>query len=429
MKRLLLILAAWLALALPVWATTQTETLNWSASTAGATTTVTTTFQYEAVIFTSHCKTTEGETAAEAWSIGPSDGTNHRSIASAGDDAVATSNVGRGWQTANALQCYSNGNPTNPVGGRITGVTFNPTNMVVTFNATPSSAWEISSIGIGGVDITNVFVGTGTMPTTSSVLNITAPGFQGNGVLIIAARATAPIDGTSTLMSLGFACSVSKRWAWTGAVQDGQTTSANVNGMSKIRDDKVLLVQNVVNADEAIADFAGFTANGYDLDFQTGNGNLAPASAYQFGYLVWKGGQCDCGVGTKPTGASAQNFSVAFTPRAMGWFMSSPTALNTYTSNAISTFGAWDGTSEVYAGGFHNDAINTVAKSAGGSTKVLCELNATACADGTTLGLTSTITWDATGTAFLTPWFAIGDNAAAGKTMAGGGTMTGGGTW
>lgn len=408
MMKCLLAVLLWLALAAPVWATVQFQTVNFIANTAGATTTFNTSFQWKAAVCVSHCKTTEGESAGGCFTVGFSDGTNERGMTSSGDDAVATTNVGRSWQTAQMLVMHSDGTPTVPTGGRVTNVAFNASTTVLTFSATPSAAWEISCWGFGGADITNTFVGHDTMPTGVGAKNVTGVGFQGDMLFLIAARSSAATEGATPYASFGAAKSSASQWGLASIVDDAATTSAEVDGVSRVRTNACLLGFTGNATLHFVADFTQWTSNGFDLNFSQVGG-----VAYQFAFLVIKGGQWNLGVGAKPSGTGAQNFSVGFTPRGMGFLMSSPTALDTTTSNAVETLGAWDGTTEIYAGGFHNDAINTVAKSAGGSTKVLCELNATACADGTSLASTSVITWDAAGTAYEVAWWAAGDTPSA----------------
>ena len=406
-KRLAILLFGCL-IAAPAWAAVDFQTLNFVANTGGTTTTVSTAFQAKGGVLISHGKTAEGESAGDMFTIGLFDCTNDKSISRSGDDAVATTNVGRGFRDTDALQIFSNGNPTVPTGGTVSSVTCNTSNIVLTHNATPADAWEISAWIWGGADITNVYVGQDTIPTTVSTKDHTGPNFQPDFILLINTRRTAGGTSTNTIVNIGIATATDKEFSVLAAVRDSQTTSGGVDGESKFRDNAVLMVGSVPTAEVATADLSAWLTNGFQLNYTTVDG-----TAWVFGMLAIKGGQWNSGVAAKPTSASAQNFSVGFTPRGIGFMMSSPTSVNIFTSNSTTTVGAWDGTTETYAGGFHNDAINTVAKSSGGSTKVLCELNATACADGTTLGTTSTITWDNTGTAHQLGWWAVGDNAGS----------------
>ena len=390
---------------------TQVETGNFVANTGGTTTTVTTGFQGKGLILFTHTKTTEGESAGALFSMGFADnGARVGVMAWSGDDAVATSNTGRSKYSNRALQINSDGTPTQVC--RVASVAFNAApNFVLTFNITPASAWEISYILIGGTDITNTFVGSTTVATSISTQNIIGVGFQPDAVFVIHALG---VDATNTVAraGIGMAVSAAKQWSWFGSVADGATTSAAVDGLSLLRND-VLISGEASGVNALLADFTQFTGDGFDINVS----DAAPAS-WQMSYLCIKGGQWDAGVQAKPATATTQTFNVAFTPKGIGFLMSSATALNTYTSECISTWGAWDGTTEVYSGAYHNDAINIVAKSAGASTKVLREIGYTAEADGTTLAANTVITWDAAGTAYLVAWWAAGDNAGGGSPPA-----------
>ena len=407
MKRIFLILA--LLLAAPLWASMSVETGVCTANTGSATTTCTTAFQGKAVKLWSHVNTAEGESGGEArFAYGFSDGTHHWSVGWGGLDASATTNAHKVDDDTSPLHGISNSGTAQFV---ITGVAFNATpNMVLTFSATPGSAWKIYYELYGGADITNAFVGSNNTAILASTgtRSITAPGFQGD-VVFFASSAQAGIEATSPGgINLGMAISNAKQWALSTFLAHNASTSANVNGMSKLRNDECLIGDDGTNADDFILSFTQWTPTGFDLS-QT----HASWGPLYMGFLVLKGGRWDAGVAAKPATATPQNFSTSFTPKVLGLLMSSPAALNTYTSECTTTVGAYDGTHTSYAGAFHNDAINTVAKSAGASTKVLREINYTAEASGTALGTTSTITWGATGMAYQVAWWAAGDNAAA----------------
>jgi hypothetical protein len=409
MKKFLL-LAFWLALAAPVWAALQVEVGTCLANTASVTTTCVTGFQGKAVILWTDTQTAHGEIAGALFSIGLADNAAHvGTIAWSGDDAVATTNAGNSAYSNRALQINSNGTPTQVT--RVSAVAFNAApNMVLTWSTQPVSAWIIHYILLGGTDITNVFVGKHTIVVAAGAQSITGVGFQGNWVMIIGARRQ-DASGAGAGASIGMAVSAAKQWAWTGTVQDGQVASASVNGMANLHSDACLISQvSSTNTDDYVADFTAFTADGFDVNFS----NAAPALQDIY-YLVIKGGQWDAGVQAKPATATTQTIVTAFQPKLLGMLLSSPIAVSTYTSNSISTFGATDGTNQGYAGGYHNDAINTVAYSASSATALSHEIQATANATFNAFDPTDAkVDWSANGTAFLTAWFAAGDNAAAG---------------
>lgn len=394
----------------------QVEVGTFVLDTGGTTTTVPTGFQGKALILFTHVKNTLSETAPADYDFIVFDGTNGGNIGWNGADAVGTTNVSRvmtsktstgqiGWFIGPALL--------------MTGIALNATpNFVLTFSGTPGLAYEVSYILIGGTDITNVKYGVQAMRSSNGTQNVTGVGFQGDAVFILSDNASIG-DGTNVQAdnSLGFAISSSKRWAWSGTVQTAQSSSAGVKGQSYLSSSNVLVV-NHLGTIQIVADFAGFTSDGFDLNYTTTSG-----STNDFIYLVIKGSTWDCGVQAKPSTATAQTATgMAFQPKLVGMLMSSAIALDTQTSNDISMFGAGiDSTHRAYAGAYHNDAINTVAKSAGSNSKILHEMNATANADFTSMNSDGwTITWDAVGTAFQVAWFAVGDAPTRSPGLSGG---------
>jgi hypothetical protein len=397
------------------------ETGQCTANTGSATTTCTTGFQGKAVIlFMTGDTTNNGAVNGASFSIGFSDGTNHRSVSFAGDNAVATSNAGKSWRTDGALDYLSNGTPTST--RRVTGVAFNATpNMVLTWDGTPAAAYLVNYILLGGSDITNVAVGTFTSATTGASQSITGVGFQPDFGMFIGAMMTAAgtsAAGAEASLSIGFAKDSTHEFAMAVGIDDAQTMSANVNGVNIVHNDATLAgITLGAQTEDVLADFTSFDSGGATFNFS----NL-PTSAYQFGYLLIKGGQWDVGTSTKPTTATTQTVTgMAFQPTLAAWLRpTQDTANNTIVSGAVVDFGAATSTStEVNARSGHNDAINTVADRISQNTKVL---SSTTIVSGSEVGLADftsfnsdgwTITWDNTGLADLIGWFAVANNAAA----------------
>jgi hypothetical protein len=413
--RAVLAIALMLALAAPAWAALDKEVGTFALDTGSSTTTVSTSFQGKAVLLWTDCKTAAGESAGACFGVGFADGTNLVTISGAGDDSASTTNVGRAMQTNNALRVFTDGAPTTMTGGQVTGVAFNSTpNMVLTMSGTPAAAVLVHYLLLGGDEVTNVYVGSIAMPTGGGTLNVTDPGFQGDFVLGLAANAGSGGTSVNILCSFGAAAVVSgptvHQWAFSGGVADGATASAEVNGTSKLRDDAFTIGQNTNVTDNWVGSFTGFTASGFDINFTD-----APSAAHLLLYMDIQGGQWDVGTQAKPATASTQTITgIPFTPTLLGYFLSSPTALDTYTSNNILTLGATDGTNEAYAGSYHNDAINTVALTGNSNAAISHELNSSAV--GTFGGFgsgTADIDWDAPGTAFYSAWFAGASNAAS----------------
>ena len=395
------------------------EVGTFTASTGGATTTVSTGFQPTALFLISHGKTDLTESAGSMLSVGFADGTRIVTYGFGGDDAAATSNVGSyEHSSTEAAAIFANGTSL-ATGGRVTGVAFNATpNFVLTFNATPAAAWQFSYIIFGGADFTNTYVGTTNIPTTASTLNVTNAGFQGDTVFfIMPSYAGGSLSGIRG--SFGFATTSpgsTKQWAISFGVNDGAITT-NVKGKSLLTSSACVRTRTHTtdSTDLIVADFTQFTANGFDLNFTAVSGTAWPLT-----YLVLKGGHWDGGVTAKPTTATTQSVTgLAYAPKALGLLMTTATAVDTYTANMAMTLGiGTSASSRAYAGAYHNDTTNTVAKSAGSSTGILREINANADADLASLGANGSwnITWDDTGTAYQVAWWTVGDTLASGDT-------------
>src|SRR6185312_8384147 len=105
MKKLL-----WLLLLLPqlAWGSLLTQVGQFAASTSGATTTVTTSFQGKAIIFWTAGKTSGTESATAIWSYGFADNTAHVVCNSWGAaDNVATTSTGQFVNSTAALVIFS----------------------------------------------------------------------------------------------------------------------------------------------------------------------------------------------------------------------------------------------------------------------------------------------------------------------------------
>ena len=104
-------LFAWLGLAFVLVASAHASLLvqtgQFAAGTGAATTTVTSSFQGKAIIFYTHAKTANAESATAAFGVGFSDGTNLGSSSWAGNDAASTTVEGRGNWSTKALEIFT----------------------------------------------------------------------------------------------------------------------------------------------------------------------------------------------------------------------------------------------------------------------------------------------------------------------------------
>lgn len=404
------------------------ETGLFAADTADATTTVSCGFTGKALILFGTNATAESESAQQnsCFSFGFSDGTTHRSIQVAGDNAVSTSNVAKGLLNSALGIITSSPAITN----RINGVSFGASSFDLTWASTPAAAYRIGYILLGGADITNVKVGstsTITMASTGAQTE-TGIGFQGDFAIFLfnglANTATFPANG-----GIGFAIA-GKQFTLAWGVDDAQTMSAAVDGVSYINASGVLsYITNGAGTIDGLASFTEFTSDGFTINVS----NATALASGAIAYLVIKGGQWDLGVQAKPTTAIAQSVtSMTFQPKVAFWTSGDATVDATVTAGGAGVSGgaAVSTSTEALASLRHNDAIDTIVWSASHSSRVATDRTTSTSADFTSFNSDGwTITWDGTGVATLQGWFAAGDNAVAPTTTGQGWWGKSGNVW
>lgn len=363
-------------------------------------------------MFTVVAKTTDTEAfvADAQMSRGFTDGTNHRAQGWAAQSAVATSNTGRATITNRCIAL------TTFAGAALNAATcaMDADGFTLTWDSTPAAAYRIMYEAFGGTDITNVAVGHITEPTAAGVID-TNIGFVGDVGFFLSSAFVSSSHGVHASHGFGMAVSSTKEWVCSmSGGQDAQTMAANVNAVSVFLDDACIAYVNPIAATlSARADFVSFNQGATNNTFRV---NFSVASVARFHpYMVIKGGRWDVGSSTKPTAnPSIQTISgIAFQPTIVGVATSSATALNTVTSHGMSAYGASTGdTSEVSAGGYSDDVINTVVNQWASSTRILFERTANVeadflsfYADGFDMG------WGgAVGVASYVGWWAAADN-------------------
>ena len=400
------------------------ETGQFAANTGSATTVVTTGFQGKAVIFWGNKRTANGETAQTGgFSIGFSDGTNHRAIAWAGDHNVSTTNVGKSLRTASALDILTDGTPTSA--RRITGVAFNATDMTLTWDGTPAAAYLIGYMLLGGADITNVLVGHDVVPNATGTWNVdnngSSMGFTGNFAMMLYNRQPGDQTATRATGSIGFAVSSAKEFTMAWNVDDGQTMSATVDAVS-YTDANACIAQITDGAEtiDFLANFLGFTGTGMDLNISNAGGIVNSIMPF----LVIGGGRWDVGTTTLPDGAATTRTITGMTFQPQGLFIASarPTVDATVTVQANIAVGAATSTStEATSGLHHADVINTSVIERSSASKIIQDH------DGILTGVGIDFT-NFTGDGYVITadgsfnfgnpqagWFAMADNAATPK--------------
>ena len=329
-----------------------------NANTGSTTTTITVTAQGKAIImFTTRQNANGSDSANNAlWTIGFSDGTNHRSIAWASDDNVATTNCGSTWRTDSALDVLDSGTPTSEA--RVTGVAFtDATTTTLTWNVNPSVDYLIGFIQVGGSDITNVSVGTGTLVSGSTAdVAVTAPGFQPDFAMFIGTQATAAGTITRALGTVGFAASADKEFTMCWGIDDAQNMTTTIDAVS-YTNAAASMSQITAGAEtiDFLANLKSFDVNGFTLAVTN-----AASAAWQFGYLVIKGGQWDVGNGTISDPEIISG--MAFQPKGLAIANTNAAADATVAISTVTTFGVATSTStEATVSAGQTDAVLNTA--------------------------------------------------------------------
>jgi hypothetical protein len=325
--------------------------------------------------------------------IGFSDGTNHRVVSwfAQGNNLSSSEQT----MTDNAF-CLFNEAPA----ARGT-IAMTATGFTVTWDKNATTGLLVDYIALAGSDLSNVAIGTNTMPTTAIAKATTGLGFTPNFVMLISGSQTANANSVNDAhFSYGCAISSSARFAHTLAATHGATMSNGLHANSDHRTDKVLQGLTAGGAVEYAADFTSFDAGaGFTITFST-----APTSAYQFYYLAIGGTNLnwDISTATRPTTAVDQSRTgLSFQPEVAWWSESDLTTLNTVTANACWAMGASDGTNAQAISGTQTNVVTTVCGSVASANAIIDGL----VASNVPASFTSfnsdgwTITWSGTGAA------------------------------
>jgi hypothetical protein len=298
-------------------------------------------FQPKAIIFY-WSRNTANATAAvpRSQGVGFTDCTNQRAVAIAEDDNANTSNAGRYRTESNVIVILSNGNPT--VGSRATFTSCDVDGFTINWAVSEARADIINYIAIGGPDVTNVRAGTFTLAATTGIQNITGVGFQPDFAMFLWGF-TENVDTASAglEMGMGFADYSNNQGSILNCVQDNQAN--NSTKYSQQRTDNVILLSSLTCAQDALAAFNGFTADGFRL-----NVSDAPAAATPIFYLAIKGGSHAVGNFLQPTATGVQTISgTGFQPNLVVLFSRNQAAGTTLTAPSTFSIGAANATTSM----------------------------------------------------------------------------------
>jgi hypothetical protein len=302
-------------------------------------------FQPKAIIFY-WSRNTANATAQvpRSQGIGFTDCVNQRAVAIAEDDNAGTSNAGRYRTESNVIVILSNGGPT--VGSRATFTSCDADGFTIDWAESEARADIINYIAIGGPDVTNVKAGTFTLAASTGIQNITGVGFQPDFAMFLWGF-TEALDSLATglEMGMGFADYSNNQGSILNCVKDAEAT--NRTKYSQQRTDNVILLSSTACAQDALAAFNGFTADGFSL-----NVSDAPAAATPIFYLAIKGGSHAVGNFLQPTATGVQTISgTGFQPnlvvlfshnQAAGTALAAPSTFSIGAANATtSRAGVW----------------------------------------------------------------------------------------
>lgn len=356
-----------------------------AANTGSATTTVSSTFQGKAIILWTTGQTANGSDAAAnaMFSIGFSDGTNHRCIAWASDDNVATTNVGKTLRTTAAVEILSNGTPTSV--RTATGVSFGASSFDITWDGTPAAAYLVGYMLLGGSDITNVKVGTHTMANSTGDKTETGVGFEGDFGFFLFSFMTAAGTAVRANSSLGFVAKVNdsatsraRQFGMAWGIDDAQNMTTTIDAVSYTNNANFLsYILDGAETVDVLAQFGtstvplGFASDGFRYNIS----NAAATNAQLLPYLIIKGGQWDVGTVTLPASEPTDLTVTGISFQPQGLFLAGTAALlnATVETNANSTVGAATSTTtEVSGAGAQADAVlNTTVNRTTSSTRII----------------------------------------------------------
>ena len=277
-------------------------------------------FQPKAIIFFWSRNTTNATAEApRSQGIGFTDCTNQRAVAVAEDDNAGTSNAGRYRTENNVIVILSNGNPT--VGSRATFTSCNADGFTINWAASEARADIINYIAIGGSDVTNVRAGTFTLAPATGIQNITGVGFQPNFIMFLWGF-TEFLNSLAARLQIGMGLADynNNQGSILNCVADNN--SSNATKYSQQRTDNVILLSTTACAQDALAAFSGFTADGFQL-----NVSDAPAANTPIFYLAIRGGSHAVGNFLQPTATGIQTISgLGFQPNLVLLFSHNKTA-------------------------------------------------------------------------------------------------------
>jgi hypothetical protein len=231
---------------------------------------------------------------------------NERVSYVAADDNAGTMNVGRGNKTDACVSIPLSGTPTDDGIADLTSM--DADGFTLNWSDAPAAASLIHYLALGGDDL-SVKLGGFTTDTDTGAQSVTGVGFQGDSLLMWTTGQTTVAGTTHYRFDIGCATDSTHEWTVGIAQEDGATTS---NVVRDNRNDACLTIINHAGVD-SVADFTGFTADGFDLNWSD-----APGAAILVSYIVLGGIQAFADGFAQPTSNTTVGITgVGFEPSTL----------------------------------------------------------------------------------------------------------------
>lgn len=236
-------------------------------------------------------------------SLGFSDGTNDRSIASTSDDFQATTLAKRTVSDSHVIRKIWPYSP-NAVSHEAEVNKFHGDGFELNWTVVPTGAGlSMHYMAIGGNDIVDATVGTINAPTSTGSFVHNGVGFKPDAIMFLYNRMSGSSTTANAGFGLGFAAanplsdsSCSQQGALMGVSEDARATSDTARAQ---RTDRVIYQLNPADTsvDDAEAEFEAFTHDGFVLNWT----DLPSDANDKFYYLAIKGGKWHVGTFSQPT--------------------------------------------------------------------------------------------------------------------------------
>lgn len=306
----------------------------------------------KALIFWTVGRTGTTFAAHHTWAIGFSDLTTERSMSSASQDAVGTSNASR-RVAAKAITIVQSSAST---AAEASVSSVDATNFTLNWSTNDTNATIIQFLAIGGAGVRAKVTGW-TAPTTTGNASVTGVGFTPSVVLhanVGGLTGSPPTSGANAGLGLGAMDAAGHEWAIEALATD--TSGFSDTQRDQVTDAAVVVIDNSP-AVAAKGSFVSMDTDGFTMNFPTVSG-----SAFQIASLALAGLRANVGTFAKTTSAATASQSVSgigFRPLAILLASNQLTSGSGPSADARLGIGVSDGTTQGAAALSDDDAQDT----------------------------------------------------------------------